>query len=329
MSEWLKLSQDERKTVILQTAVKLNLSVEAIEKDWWVTTALRALFQCDFANAMVFKGGTSLSKAWKLIERFSEDIDIAIDISYLGFSGELKKKEITELRRASCSFVNTILLYQLDRNLQSLGVTEYKLSLKELKDTTADTQVVELSFDSLFGEGEYIKEKVLIEIGARSLIEPSQNKVIKSLISEQYPNSNFADKDFDIPTVLPTRTFLEKVFLLHEKFQKPVDPSGVVRLSRHFYDLEKLMDTDFAKAALADKILYESIVEHRRKLTKISGIDYSTHNPQTINFIPPDHIIDALKSDYEDMRSSMIYGESLSFDSLISRIPELNKRFHL
>jgi len=104
MSEWLKLSQDDRKTVILQTAAKLNLSVEAIEKDWWVTTALRALFQCDFANAMVFKGGTSLSKAWKLIERFSEDIDIAIDRSYLGFSGELKKKEITELRRASCSF---------------------------------------------------------------------------------------------------------------------------------------------------------------------------------------------------------------------------------
>lgn len=89
------------------------------------------------------------------------------------------------------------------------------------------------------------------------------------------------------------------------------------------------MDTDFAKAALADKILYESIVEHRRKLTKISGIDYSTHNPQTINFTPPDNIIDALKSDYEDMRSSMIYGESLSFDSLISRITELNKRFHL
>ena len=89
------------------------------------------------------------------------------------------------------------------------------------------------------------------------------------------------------------------------------------------------MDTDFAKAALADKILYESIVEHRGKLTRTSGIDYSIHNPQTINFTPPDNIIDALKSDYEDMRSSMIYGESLSFDSLISRITELNKRFHL
>lgn len=329
MSEWLKLSQDDRRTVIIQTASKLNLSVEAIEKDWWVTTALRALFQCDFSYAMVFKGGTSLSKAWNLISRFSEDVDIAIDRSYLGFSGELKKKEITELRRASCSFVNTILLNQLDKKLQYLGVTKYKLSLKELKDTTADPQVVELSFDSLFGEMRYIKGIVLIEIGARSLIEPSQNKVIKSLISEQYPNATFAEKDFNIPTVLPTRTFLEKAFLLHEKFQKPVDPTGVARLSRHFYDLEKLMDTDFAKAALADKILYESIVEHRQTLTKISGVDYSTHSPQTINFVPPENIIDALKLDYQDMQSSMIYGESLSFEELINRIKELNNRFHI
>ncbi|MDR2917370.1 MAG: nucleotidyl transferase AbiEii/AbiGii toxin family protein, partial [Tannerella sp.] len=131
----------------------------------------------------------------------------------------------------------------------------------------------------------------------------------------------------NIPTVIPQRTFLEKAFLLHEEFQKPMDKIRVDRMTRHIYDLEKMMDTDFAKEALNDTDLYNAIVEHRRTLTAMKEVDYSTHAPETINFVPPASIIDAWKKDYEIMQEYMIYGKSLPFDKLIERIKELNERF--
>ena len=99
------------------------------------------------------------------------------------------------------------------------------------------------------------------------------------------------------------------------------------RLTRHLYDIERLMDTEFAEKALADSKLYQDIVAHRRLFTPIRGIDYDNHVPQKINPIPPFEIIDEWQKDYEIMQDSMIYGESLSFSELIERIEELKKRF--
>ena len=186
-----------------------------------------------------------------------------------------------------------------------------------------------MKYDSLLAEDEslYIKEKVLIEIGSRSMIEPSKNVEIRSIIANSFPLSSFADPLTPIPTVIPQRTFLEKAFLLHEEFQKPAENIRVERMSRHLYDLERLMDTDYARNALEDISLYQSIVEHRSKLTAISGVDYTTHSPETINFVPPEFIIKKWHSDYTFMQTNMIYGESLPFEKLIERIVELNNRF--
>ena len=106
MDRWLNIDIDRRIFIIENIATKTNLSPDAIEKDWWVTMTLRALFACECSNHIVFKGGTSLSKAWNLIERFSEDIDISIDRKFFGFEGELKKKQINNLRRASCAYIS-------------------------------------------------------------------------------------------------------------------------------------------------------------------------------------------------------------------------------
>lgn len=120
---------------------------------------------------------------------------------------------------------------------------------------------------------------------------------------------------------------MEKVFLLHEEFQKPIDKIRVERLTRHLYDIERLMDTEFAEKALTDSKLYQDIVAHRRLFTPIRGIDYDNHVPQKINPIPPSEIIGEWQKDYEIMQGSMLYGESLSFSELIERIEELKKRF--
>ena len=329
MNKWQGI-EHQRKINIIENISKLTrLSPASIEKDWWVTMALRALFMCDCAAAMVFKGGTSLNKAWNLIERFSEDIDLAIDRSFFGFEGTLNKKAISKLRRASCLYISTSLKDQLEHHLEGMGITGFTLNVPETKNTTTDPQIIELKYDPLFAENEdtYIKEKVLIEIGSRSLIEPSQIIEIRSIIANSYPHSSFADPLTPIPTVIPQRTFLEKAFLLHEEFKKPDESIRVERMSRHLYDLERLMDTDFAQKALKDISLYKYIVEHRSKLTAISGIDYSTHSPDQINFVPPTSVIENWHKDYLEMQASMIYGDSLPFGKLIERIKELNERF--
>jgi predicted nucleotidyltransferase component of viral defense system len=327
MNNWIKTPKKERIEILNRVAIISGLPNVAIEKDWWVMMTLRALFSCGCAPYMVFKGGTSLSKAWNLIERFSEDIDIAIDRAFFGFEGDLKRKQINNLRRASCSYIKDTLKDELNKHLQEAGIAAYSLFIQETQDTTKDPQIIEVHYDSLFAAGSYIPDKVMLEIGSRSLMEPSEEVPLRSILADHYPDTDFADAYFAVPTVIPQRTFLEKAFLLHEEFQKPIENIRVNRMSRHLYDLEKLMDTEYAKDALSNTDLYNAIVEHRRTLTAMKEVDYSTHIPEKINFVPSSSIIDKWKEDYEAMRANLIYGESLSFEKLIERIRELNERF--
>ena len=140
--------------------------------------------------------------------------------------------------------------------------------------------------------------------------------------------ANFLKEEEDIevifPTVIPTRTFLEKIFLLHEEFQKERPRSN--RMSRHLYDLQKIMDTEFGKA-IADRELYNSIVNHRSIFNKVEGVNYELHNPSTLSFIPPESIINDWEKDYNSMQEHFIYeNNSLSFEELILKMKELTKR---
>ena len=153
--------------------------------------------------------------------------------------------------------------------------------------------------------------------------EPTEEREIHSLIGECFESED-ADANCVVRTVVPTRTFLEKIFLLAEEFQKEQPRS--LRMSRHLYDLEKLMDTKYEHEALSDRSLYDAIVEHRRIYYALENINYDLHNPSTINFMIPESSIEAWKTDYTDMRRFFIYGQSLEFDELIQRMKELNER---
>jgi hypothetical protein len=159
-----------------------------------------------------------------------------------------------------------------------------------------------------------------LEIGCRSLREPFVVKTFSSLIDEYYPDSEFAQAPIEIPTVIPERTFLEKIFLLHEEFQRPQEKIRVDRLSRHLYDVYQLSKTNFAFNAINDKALYETIVEHRYTYTRFGGVNYNLHQPQTINPIPGLDLIDAWEADYKIMQQQMIYGDSPDFAEMIEAI---------
>jgi len=326
MKEFIQLSKKDKLNIFNQTSERSGLPSYAVEKDWWVTLSLNIIFSLPYANHIVFKGGTSLSKAWNLIERFSEDIDLVTDRKHLGFEGDLSKIQVKKLRKASCSFIETGFYKDINNELIKLGVQDYELIVQETKDSDTDPLIIELRYESLTEESKYLRPRVLIEVGARSLMEPVDSKAIISMVSSEFRELPFAEKEITIPVVSPKRTFLEKIFLLHEEFQKETKFIRVERMSRHLYDLEKLMDTAHGIDALKDVDLYRTIVEHRKNFNAIRGIDYANYTPKSINIIPPKKVIKDWKKDYKIMQESMFYGETIPFNKLMERIAELNTK---
>lgn len=147
------------------------------------------------------------------------------------------------------------------------------------------------------------------------------------MVDEHYPNSPFVAPLFDVPTVNPERTFLEKLFLLHEEFNKPIEKIRVERLSRHLYDVYQLAKVGIAEKAIHDKDLYETIVTHRHRFTKVGGVDYNGHNPKTLNPKPIPQMLDAWDNDYTIMKDEMIYEENKpSFADLIDNLNDLRNQ---
>jgi len=331
MNNFLKISVKRQTNAIETTAKQLKIVPSAVEKDVWVTAVLRALFTLPYAEHLSFKGGTSLSKCYNLIERFSEDIDIAVSREFLGFGETLSKTQINDkLRRAACSFVREKLQFDVANELENQEINTKLFSVKVniTPVTTTDPEVIEIHYKSIFPQSNYLKPMVKLEIGGRSMNEPLRKVALQSFIDEAYSDKSFAEQAFDVNAVAPERTFLEKLCLLHEEFAKPQEFMRSQRMSRHLYDLLKLDNAGIAEKALNDKELYKSIIEHRRIFNALKGLDYDTLAPKTINIVPPENIIELWKSDYETMRETMIYGDSLPPNKLIEKIKQLNERIN-
>ena len=326
---WLTLSKERRIEILNQATELTGLPAIAIEKDWWVTLCLNASFSLPYSEHIVFKGGTSLSKGWDLIERFSEDIDLAIDRKFFGFEGDVSKTQIRKLRKQSCEFISTVFLKGLTETLTDWGaIAECEIFAQPVTDSDKDPQVIEIHYNSVVDTSEYLPQRVLIEVSSRSLMEPTEKREINSILSANFPKLDFTTDTFAIPTVLPQRTFLEKIFLLHEEYSQEPEKIRIDRLSRHLYDLERLMDTKHGITALQDKELYNNIVAHREKFNPLRGLDYGNHTPDKIKIIPPNTVIKEYESDYSEMTKFMIYGEALTFDRLVKRISELQTRIN-
>lgn len=328
MINWLKHTPERQQELLGQASSRSGLPAGAIEKDWWVTLALKAVFQTPWAAHLVFKGGTSLSKAWGLIDRFSEDIDLVLDRKVLGYTDELSKTKIKALRRDSCAFISGEFRQVLEAELLGMGIAAetFSLTVKETSEHDRDPQVLVLNYASVLDKDPYLREAVLIEIGARSLREPAEQREIGSIIAQSLNNNEVAGAPFSILTVTPPRTFLEKIFLLHEEFSKATEKVKSERMSRHLYDIERIMRTDYGEQAINDKELYQGIVAHREKFNALRGLDYHLHQPATVSFLPPEELLKEWEADYKAMRESMFYGESLTFNELIDRLIVLQKR---
>jgi len=322
MNNWLTLPKEEQIELFTQIGVKTNLPPQAVEKDAWVTLILRMIFTSEVASHLIFKGGTSLSKAFNLIHRFSEDIDLGIDRKHLNFEDDLSKGQIRKLRRACHTFVSKDLYELLEKQLSEYGIDAnlYEMVVENTQVSDQDPETIKVNYQSLFEDVSYLPKRVLIEVSARSLIEPNQEVAIKSMIDEHYPETDFSEQEFIVNTTNPQKTFLEKLILLHEEFQKPKEKIRHLRMSRHFYDIGQILHSEYGRTALKNTTLFESIIAHRSVLTPMKTTDYKTLNLKNLNIIPPDEMLENYRADYKEMQNSMIHGESIDFDELLQNI---------
>lgn len=332
MNNYFTLSREQQRLLLQQAVPVLHLPAQAIEKDIWVSTILQIVFTLPFADKLIFKGGTSLSKAWNLISRFSEDIDLAIDRTLFGLSGDLTKKKIKQLRKQSSLFVKESFLKELQTALHQYGLANLcTLSAQpdgEGDDTYPEPRTVFVSYQSAFEERlQYLSPVVKLEIGARSLFEPFENIHVGSLIEPIFPTIQTSLVNTSICTAIPAKTFLEKVFLLHELFSVEGHGIQVNRRSRHLYDLWKMMDKPFAIDAIHDDNLWETIRHHREIFTSVSAMNYSLDIRKNLTLVPREDIRANWESDYESMSSAMIYGDKPTFDALCDQMRVLQERF--
>lgn len=216
MNKFLQLPADTRRTIYEQVSLRLGIDdPKAIEKDIWVTGILQAVYTLPYADKLVFKGGSSLSKVWNLISRFSEDIDLAIDRSVFGLEGDLTKKQLKKLRKASSLFVKEVFAMDLQEIVNEKGLADHCTITPdpdgEGDATYPEPRKVHIAYESVFGNTgpDYLQSEVLLEIGARSLFEPTTKAKVKSLVSKN-STIDTSVADVDIISAVPEKTFWKK-----------------------------------------------------------------------------------------------------------------------
>ncbi len=307
-----------------------------IEKDFWVCWALRHVFQLPvIGKNLIFKGGTSLSKIFNLIQRFSEDVDLSIRRDYLGFYGESdpeatasttqRKRKVEALREKCRSFVKGDLKLELRKQFTSV-LGSYGWSLES---DTEDPNVLVFNYPkaiSAEGVGTYIAQNVRLELGAGSDPYPIDSHKLTSYAGEDLPSA-FEVKEISVIALEAERTFWEKATLLHAEHHRPADKPTGARVSRHYYDIALIAPTDVGRRALSDIKLLKRVATHKSTYFASGWANYGSAKPGTLKLVPPRERLDALARDYSAMRD-MFFTAPPTFDSIIGVLSNLENKIN-
>jgi Nucleotidyl transferase AbiEii toxin, Type IV TA system len=330
---------DRRDLFTEAAAMRGNISAAVIEKDFWVCWTLKLLFALNPSPArLIFKGGTSLSKVYGVIERFSEDIDLSLNREDLGFVGEDDPYAAPSGKKAK-ALVDEIVAFcrvtivrelgpQLAEHIKSVlgppdGAIRWSLEADD-----ADPQTMYFKYPGGVGSGgagspgAYIPPAVRLEFGARSDHWPVEKHEIKPYAAEALPEY-FKAPTCVVNALSAERTFWEKATLLHTLANKPLQKPLGDRMSRHYYDVARLYQSKFGPTALADSELLKSVVAHKSLFFASSWAKYSLARPGTFRLIPPPERLASLETDYRAMQENMIFGESYAFEDLMAILSEV------
>ncbi len=334
MDTFAKLKAAERQPYIQETASRRNLTATAVDKDFWVCWTLKHLFSISGIPELRFKGGTSLSKTFQLIDRFSEDIDISIDRAALGFAGErdmanpglsaTKRKALDEeLRAAITAEVSSRILPKLAERFEGvLGKSGWKL-------TTSDEPNEEMTllfhYPPAFEYKDYLRPQIKIEFG-RGDQQPSQKLPVTSFVAEEFPDV-VKDRSAEIAVLDCQRTFWEKITLLHAENHRP-DPAKLKpRMSRHWSDVAVMSVSDrFASEKLSLDLL-KTVIRFKQIYFAANWAKYDTAVPGTIRIVPNEVLQKVLREDYAQMKE-MLPVNALTFDQILEKLEVLEKRLN-
>jgi hypothetical protein len=325
MDKIARWSDNQRSELFQQTATNRGMVPAIIEKDFWVCWVLGKLFADDVLHSKImFKGGTSLSKVFGLIERFSEDIDLALNwnevITEDPFLVRSKKKQRQfneSAREAARQYLNEQFLPKVQKLIE--GVCEATIR----EDTP---NVIDISYPAAF-EKEYLRPEILLEIGLFAAWIPNAKYKIRPYSAEEFP-SQFENPTCRVWAIKAERTFWEKVTILHHEAHRPETSAVPARHSRHYYDLVVMSRSPVKKLAFDDLSLLRAVVEFKQKFYPRGWARYDlAEEPVTLKLVPPEHILRSLRRDYRDMQI-MIFGETPEFDEIISALDELEQEIN-
>lgn len=305
---YLSLSPQERLELLDAASRQSGLSPAILEKDYWVCKTLDVLFALpEIGSHLVFKGGTSLSKVYGLIDRFSEDVDISFHREFLGFGDELDPEAVTgkeqarrieALQRACQDRIRENLLPRLREAIERLLGDSPAWSLEI---DPQDAQTLLFHFPRAGGPGlAYIAPSVRIELGARSDHWPSEDRAIRSYLGETL---NLTIGQSQVRSLAAERTFWEKATLLHAEAHRPAEKLMPSRYARHYHDLARLATSPVAERALADAVLRERVVAHKIVYFRSGWARYDLAQPATFRLTPPESRLAELEADHGAMAS--------------------------
>jgi len=333
---------EERAGLFAATAQRLGSTPQNAEKDFWVCWVLDALFngRPDSAPRLLFKGGTSLSKGFGQIKRFSEDIDVTVFRDDIGepvsvadlraMSGKKRKAALEAIEAAGAAYIQGDLREALQAAIAATaartGVAAERFQLQAAHD---DAQTLLLSYPSATPADDYVRSTVKIESGAKSALDPHTTKIIRPYVDDDAPGLDLSVAN--VVTVDAERTFWDKVVILHGLRRwydrRAALRGGGQRISRHYYDLYMLMQGAVGQAAVADAALGADCVAHARMFFDRPDFDLASARPPTFALSPDGAMYDDLRRDYALMRT-MIFGEAPSFETVLECVFALERRLN-
>ncbi len=338
MDTVLQLTSKQRAELFESAALKTGMDAVILEKDFWVCWTLKELFRLPTTGEhLIFKGGTSLSKVFKIIERFSEDIDVSIDRTFLGFGGanepeagasnKEKQRRIEALKAACQQKIAGELLPTLEAAIKSKVSRDDKWSLRS-DDEDPDRQTLLFDYPTSFPPDAtgYIRRAVKIEMGARADHWPCEAKTVTPYVAEQFPKG-FQEASYTVKVLAVERTFWEKATILHAEFHRPVDKPMPERFSRHYGDFYELIHKGVSKSATAKLELLARVAEHKNLFFKSSWAKYGEATQGTLRIAPPEQRLEALRDDYSKMQQ-MFFGEQPEFDKIIALLKQWESDFN-
>lgn len=311
MKSVLELTRTQRRELFVAAAQKLGFIAPVVEKDFWVCWTLRELFALPGAREhLVFKGGTALSKVWRAIRRFSEDVDVSLSREWLGFTGPLDPETATSAsqRKKRLDALVAACEVKVRDELRPALAARVSAALGNIgwavESDSTDAQSLIFRYPSAFaeaGEAPYIQRNVKIEGGARADAWPTEDRSLQPYVAEAFP-AGVRDAEVSVRALSIERTFWEKATILHAEAHRRKEKATPARYSRHYADLAALADHEAGRRALQRDDLRARVVTHKQVFFADKFAHYETAEPGTFRLLPDDYRLPDLERDYRDMR---------------------------